>query len=229
MKDQSGFVKLFRSLVDWEWYDDVNTCKLFLHCLIKANYSTKKWQGHVIRPGEFITSLGRLAIETGLTVSKVRTAIDKLVSSEDLEVESTTQYTKVIIHSEYFDFNTNKGTSNHQDNKPNSTQDSKPNSNQVTNEQQTNNNQLATTNNNKEIIKDNKKEKFREAVFLHSQYSYKILNSFFNYWSELNKKGQMRFENETHWETEKRLQKWDLNENNSFKNRKPTSKPSINR
>ena len=27
------YVKMFRKLVFWEWYTDVNTTKLFLHCL----------------------------------------------------------------------------------------------------------------------------------------------------------------------------------------------------
>jgi hypothetical protein len=39
--EQGGFVKLFRALVDWEWYTDLNTCKLLMHCSIKANYRTK--------------------------------------------------------------------------------------------------------------------------------------------------------------------------------------------
>lgn len=233
MKDKFGYIKLYRSFVDWEWYSEINTCKLFLHCLIKANYSIKKWQGHDIRPGEFITSYEKLAAETGLTVSKVRTAIKKLVSSGDLKLETTTKYTKVIIHSEYFDSNTNKSTSTKpnstQDNTPNSIQNSTPDSNQLANKQQTVDKQIATTNNNKERIEDNKKEKFRKEVFAHSQYSSKILNSFFNYWSELNKKGEMRFESESYWETAKRLQKWDLNDNTSFKNQAPKRKISLNR
>ena len=29
----SGYIKLYRSLLNWEWYDDINTKTVFLHLL----------------------------------------------------------------------------------------------------------------------------------------------------------------------------------------------------
>ena len=40
--EQGGFIKLYRSMLQWEWYDDVNVKVLFLHLLLKANYEEKK-------------------------------------------------------------------------------------------------------------------------------------------------------------------------------------------
>jgi hypothetical protein len=53
---KSGFIMLYRELIEWEWYTDVNACKLFIHCLLKINYSQKRWQGIIVNQGDFITS-----------------------------------------------------------------------------------------------------------------------------------------------------------------------------
>ncbi len=72
------YVKLFRKLLNWEWYTDVNTKVLFLHCLLKANWKDGSWHGYKYKRGQFITSLSSLSRETGLTVKQVRTALNHL-------------------------------------------------------------------------------------------------------------------------------------------------------
>ncbi|MDN3666911.1 hypothetical protein ACFFU1_08275 [Algibacter miyuki] len=214
MTIQTGFIKLYRDLVDWEWYTDLNTCKLFIHCLIKANYSTKKWQGITIRKGEFITSKERLAIETGLSISKVRTALDKLLSTKEIKLEPHTKYTKVIITSDYFDdvdFQVSENSK--QNNKQNSKQNSKQSNKNLAIEAQTNRNLVATTKKEKEENIINRKNRFKEDVFALTNFSNKILNDFYNYWSEVDtSKNLMRFESQTYWELDKRLDKWLSNE-----------------
>src|SRR5690606_35659235 len=148
MKEQFGFTKVYKTLVDWEWYTDVNTCKLFLHCLLKANYSSKKWRGIKIHRGQFITSLEKLAVETGLSLSKIRTAIAKLSSTGDLIIESNNQFTKITVTSEYYDSNGAKGVVKEVNDKQNSI----PVLKLMTNEQQSKNNQLATTKNKIEAL-----------------------------------------------------------------------------
>ncbi|TYB78115.1 hypothetical protein ES676_02580 [Bizionia saleffrena] len=200
-----GFIMLRRELVDWEWYTDLNTCKVFLHCLVKVNYSSKKWQGVVIEKGEFITSYEKLATETGLTISKVRTALSKLELTKTIAVETTTIYTKIAILS-LNDFVAEVDSASND--KPNSTRFDK----RLTNDSHTIDNQLATTNTNNNII-TNRKKIFREKVFALTKFNIKILESFFNYWSELNtEKTKMRFETEQFFEIEKRLNKWKANE-----------------
>lgn len=129
----SGFIKLHRQLLDWEWYKDLPVRILFEHCLLKANYKTKNWQGIVIEVGSFVTSFENLAFETGLTVQQVRTAIKKLKSTGEITSKSTSRYSIITIKN-WNDFQ----ESNTQDNK------------QITNEQQTNNKQITTTKESKE-------------------------------------------------------------------------------
>jgi hypothetical protein len=80
----NGWVKLHRGLLDWEWYDDINTCRLFIHCLMRANHKDKSWKGKDIKRGSFFTSLDTLSLETGLSVRQIRTSLDRLISTSEL-------------------------------------------------------------------------------------------------------------------------------------------------
>lgn len=73
-----AFIKLYRKMLEWEWYDDPNTCRVFIHCLLRANWKATKWHGIEIQPGQFITSLQNLADETCLSKHQVRVALDHL-------------------------------------------------------------------------------------------------------------------------------------------------------
>ena len=30
------YIKLSRKILDWEWYGNINTCRVFIHMLLKA-------------------------------------------------------------------------------------------------------------------------------------------------------------------------------------------------
>lgn len=79
-----AFIKLYKKFLEWEWYSDTNTCRLFIHCLLRANWKPTKWHGIELESGQFVTSLPNLAEETGLSVQQVRTAISKLKSTGEL-------------------------------------------------------------------------------------------------------------------------------------------------
>jgi hypothetical protein len=74
----SGWIKLHRSLKDWEWYDDHNATRLLIHLLLTVNYEPKKWKGILVASGTRITSFGKLAEETGLSIKQIRVAMSKL-------------------------------------------------------------------------------------------------------------------------------------------------------
>lgn len=217
-----GFIMLKRELINWEWYSDINTCKLFLHCLMKVNYSQKKWQGIVIDKGEFITSNEKLSVETGLTVSKIRTALSKLEGTGYIKIETTTTHTKIIIPKlGDFVLEVNQPITSKRNDKPNSTP--------LANSSKTNSISLATTNTNNNLLK-NRKIIFRESVFALSSFNTKYLNSFFNYWSESNSdETKMRFEIQQFFEIEKRLKKWVLNDSKNNTVSKPKNKLLTNR
>lgn len=80
----TGWIKLHRQLLDWEWYDDINVMRLFLHCLLRVNHKPKKWRGIDIERGQFYTSLDTLCDETGLTPQQLRTCFTKLKSTGEI-------------------------------------------------------------------------------------------------------------------------------------------------
>lgn len=86
--DANGtYIRLYRKLLDWEWYHDINTKVLFLHLLITVNWNEGQVKGIKIRRGETIKTNPNLSSETGLTISQVKTALSHLLSSNDITIK----------------------------------------------------------------------------------------------------------------------------------------------
>ena len=93
----SGFVKIFRSLKDWEWYDDHNATRLLVHLLLSVNYENKKWKGIDIPKGAMVFSWDTLSKEVGLTPMQCRTSMTKLESSGEVTRKVTNKYQLVAL------------------------------------------------------------------------------------------------------------------------------------
>lgn len=94
----NGYVKLYRSLLKWEWYDDVNTKVVFLHLLLTVSIENSRWHGTVIRRGSRVSSYAVLAKETGLSVKQVRTAIAHLEETGEVARTKHPKYTVFAIN-----------------------------------------------------------------------------------------------------------------------------------
>lgn len=95
---ENGFVKLHRSLLKWEWYDDLNTFKLFMHLLLTVNYYDRQWRGKTVKRGSRITSYAILAKETKLSIKSIRTAIKHLISTGEVAKVSNSEYTIITVN-----------------------------------------------------------------------------------------------------------------------------------
>ena len=84
MNTDSGHILLHRKILKWEWFTDQSTCKLFIYCILRANWQKARFRGTEIKRGEFITSLETLKNELGLTERNVRTALDHLKSTGEI-------------------------------------------------------------------------------------------------------------------------------------------------
>ncbi|MBR2587533.1 hypothetical protein IKE71_04160 [Candidatus Saccharibacteria bacterium] len=93
----NGYIKLFRQMTEWEWYKEPNTKAVFLHLLIMANHSPGRWQGIKIDRGQHLTSIKKLAEETGLSSQNVRTALNHLKSTHELTITPTKRYTLITV------------------------------------------------------------------------------------------------------------------------------------
>lgn len=92
------YIKLYRNLLDWEWWSDINTCRLFVYMLLKANWKDSNFCGTVIPKGSFVSSLPKLSEETSLTLSEVRTAISHLKLTGELTCKSYSKYTVFTVN-----------------------------------------------------------------------------------------------------------------------------------
>lgn len=92
-----SYIKIDRKILDWEWYSDINTCRLFLHMLLKANWKDGRFQGTEIPRGSFVSSISKLAEETGLTERKVRTALEHLKTTGEVTSKSHSKFTVFTI------------------------------------------------------------------------------------------------------------------------------------
>lgn len=125
----TGYILLYRSLLDWEWYSDVNTKTLFLHLLLTVNFEDRKWRGKLIKRGQRVCSRDQLAEETGLTQQSVRTALNKLKSTGEITNTASPQGTVItVVNYDKYQILTNSLTN-----------DQPTNNQQTTNDQPVNN------------------------------------------------------------------------------------------
>lgn len=219
-----GFVMLHREILNWEWYESPETSRLFIHLILKVNYTDKKWQGFEVKRGQLITSANHLASELKLSVQQIRTALKKLESSDYITRKTTNRFTLITI----VNYNNRQLPSTLINNQKHT---------QKTNDQQSSNNQVTTTKESNNENKFNKekielrKENFKKQVFEHSQYSKKILKDFFSYWAEIDlKTNKLKFEKQSAFEVSIRLKSWFNKEKNWDANPKnKTNSISTNR
>jgi len=84
MLKNTGYIKLYRQMTEWEWYRDMAVKTLFIHCLLCAEWQEVKVKGKAIRRGTFETSREQLAKESGLSFAQVRRALRVLKESGEI-------------------------------------------------------------------------------------------------------------------------------------------------
>lgn len=93
-----GWVKMYRKLLDWEWYSDSKMVHLFIHMMLKANHKPGKWKGHLIESGQFISGRKMLSAETGISERSVRTCLDRLKESDVVTIKTTSKFSLFEIN-----------------------------------------------------------------------------------------------------------------------------------
>lgn len=137
-----GFIKIDRGILDWEWYSDINTTRLFIHLILKANWKDGRFQGQEIKRGSFVTSYPKLAEETELTVNQVRTSLSKLKSTGEITVKSQSKFSVITV----------KNYCLYQD-------ISQSNHSQITDKPQTNHSQITTIEESKKVRREEIKKR----------------------------------------------------------------------
>jgi len=93
----SGWIKLHRSLLEWDWYGDINATRLLIHLLLSVNYEDKKWRGQDVKAGSIILSWETLSKAVGLSVKQCRTAMQKLENSGEVARQRADQWQVITL------------------------------------------------------------------------------------------------------------------------------------
>ena len=97
MQAKGHFIKLFRSLLTWEWYSDTNTTRLFIHLLLMARFEDTPYKGRIVPRGSLMTTLPKLSKETGLSIRQIRTVLERLKSSSEIDIQATNRESLVTV------------------------------------------------------------------------------------------------------------------------------------
>ena len=141
----NGWIKLHRKITKWEWYDDGNTFRVFLHLLLTANHEDSRYRGHKIPRGSVVTGRKTLAEHLRLSEQQVRTSLKKLNSTNEITSQSTNEFTIITIcnYETYQDKNLANNQRNNQ---------------QITNNQPTDNQQITTSEEEKKRRREERKK-----------------------------------------------------------------------
>jgi hypothetical protein len=218
--NSEGYIRLHRSLTDWQWYHDDACLRLLIHLLMRVNWKQGKWKNVDVMPGSTVTSLDRLADSIGWSRSKLRCTMDKLKSSGDIATTTTNHWTAITL--------VNWAKYQQMDE-----QSSQPRSQPTANQQPTNSQPTAT-------IEEGKKERREERVarsrpstkwtkdeFLAECKKVAEQNEnrlprherkpFADYWTESDGNGKMRFQAERFFDPGRRMDTWNRRSNkNTF-------------
>ena len=160
-----GWIKLHRKFLTWEWYQDANTLRVFLHLILKANHKDGKWQGVDVQAGQLLTGRLKLAQELNLSERQIRTSLNRLKSTNEVTIKTTKQYSIITLNN----------WDAYQQNDQQSDQ-------QATNKRPTND-QQTTTNKNDKKYKNDKNEKKDSSV---SFFSPPVINDIRQYCTDRN-------------------------------------------
>ncbi|HZL11850.1 MAG TPA: hypothetical protein VFC65_17850 [Prolixibacteraceae bacterium] len=154
-----GWVVLQRQIMDWQWYNDPNTFRLFIHILLKVTHKPYKWMNVELLPGQMVTGRKALANDLKLSEQEIRTSIRRLKSTNEITIESTNKFSIVTVCKwDVYQYNNSlKQPTEQPANAPAS-------------------NQQVTTNNNNTIKQEQKRVKFTPPVLseIESYFSVKI-------------------------------------------------------
>lgn len=126
-----GYIKIFRQLLNWEWYTDGNVLRVFLHLLLNANFKPSRFRGLTLPVGALVVSIDSLSASLGLSSQQIRTALKKLENTGEINKQITNKFTIITICKwECYQAETNT--------------EQQTNNKQITDKQQTNNKQITT-------------------------------------------------------------------------------------
>lgn len=92
-----GYLKLYRKIEDWGWYNDLQTLGFFVHLLTQANHKPSTYMGHQIPRGSLVFGRKRAAKDFKVGEQVIRTMVTRLKSTNEITVKTTNKFSIVSI------------------------------------------------------------------------------------------------------------------------------------
>ena len=97
MNESNKWIKLHSKLLNWEWYKNANTMRLFIHLLLNANWKEGKFEGQIVPRGSLITGRKKLAEELNLSEQMIRTSLNNLKSTKEITIITTKKFSIITV------------------------------------------------------------------------------------------------------------------------------------
>lgn len=93
----NGYIKIYRKLLQWEWWDDPIMLKAWIYILLTATHKDIRWMGVIIPRGCFVTTQRKLANELGVSRRTVQKTIKRLEKCGNISTKVNHDHTIIIV------------------------------------------------------------------------------------------------------------------------------------
>ena len=95
--DNNGYIKLYRSILKWEWWDHINTTRVFIWLLLNAQWEDYRYRGYKVPRGSLVIGRKRMSKDLRMSEQSIRTALEHLKSTNEITIQSTNKFSLVTI------------------------------------------------------------------------------------------------------------------------------------
>lgn len=96
-KFDDGFIKIHRKILNWQWYSDEVTFRVFLHLLLTANFKPATWKNIKIERGQLVTSITHLCQDLGYSRDTIYKALKRLETSGEIQRSPNARFTIITV------------------------------------------------------------------------------------------------------------------------------------
>ena len=97
MEQGNGFIKLYRKVLDWGYFEDSHMVHMLVYMLLSSSFKDQKYRGVEIKKGQILTSLGVIHRKTNMSLQTIRTCLKKMERDGIIEQKTTKEWRLITI------------------------------------------------------------------------------------------------------------------------------------
>ena len=99
-----GYIALHRKIIDWEFFPDDLIFKVFIYLLLNANYKDKRERGKIVKRGQLVISIRKLAERLDKSINTIQRALIELENDKSIirqQISNIGTLITIVKYSEY--------------------------------------------------------------------------------------------------------------------------------